>query len=508
MPCASPRTNPGGIMIMNQFTSFRIRPAPGMLPGRTSKSVLRAGVVIAIVLMIGPSLASGAEDAPPVSVAITHVTVIDGAGIDTKEAAARTDRTVLIRGDRIVSVVPAGEAVIPAGAVVVDGRGKFLIPGLWDMHVHLAKAGANTLPLFVANGVTSVRDMGGDFAEVLKWRTEIAAGQKLGPRIKTAGPILESARHVEGMLKDRTIEPVERTRIGVANAEAAGPAVDFVAGLGADFVKIRTVQSLESYRAIAAAAKRAGLPLVGHAVASPEEMLHAGQRSIEHILLPPLDKMTEPQRSELFKRFVESGMAVVPTLVNGEKSLFVPYADAAAVVDDSDGKIDPRRKYLSGYLIEDWREQLAERKSSPPIDWAKMAPRLRRDLKEMHRAGVRIMPGTDVAVLLIAPGFSLHDELHLLVQELGMTNGEALMSATRHPAEFFGMEDSLGTVEAGKLADLVLLDADPLKDIRNTQRISGVVLNGKYLDRATLDAALVEVEAAARKERGDDAGEQ
>jgi len=236
-------------------------------------------------------------------------------------------------------------------------------------------------------------------------------------------------------------------------------------------------------------------------VASPEQMLQAGQSSIEHILLPPLDKLTEQQRSELFKRFVESGMAAVPTLVNGEKSLFVPYAAAAAVVEDSDGKIDPRRKYLSGYLIEDWREQLAERKSSPPIDWAKMAPRLRRDLKEMHRAGVRIMPGTDVAVLLIVPGFSLHDELQLLVQELGMTSAEALASATLRPAEFFGMQDSLGTVEAGKLADLVLLDADPLEDIRNTQRISGVVLNGRYLDRAALDEMLAEVEANARQER-------
>ncbi len=487
---------------MTQSTPFRIRPAPGLLPGRMLKSVSRAGLVVAVVLIVGGAWALGADGDPPVaSVAITHVTVIDGAGIDTKEAAARPDRTVLIRGDRIVAVLPAGEAVIPAGAVVVDGRGKFLIPGLWDMHVHLAKAGANTLPLFVANGVTSVRDMGGDFAEVLKWRTEIAAGQKLGPRIKTPGPILESPRHVEGMLKDRTIEPVERTRIGVANAEAAGPTVDFVARLGADFVKIRTVQSLESYRAIAAAAKRAGLPLVGHAVASPEQMLQAGQSSIEHILLPPLDKLTEQQRSELFKRFVESGMAAVPTLVNGEKSLFVPYAAAAAVVEDSDGKIDPRRKYLSGYLIEDWREQLAERKSSPPIDWAKMAPRLRRDLKEMHRAGVRIMPGTDVAVLLIVPGFSLHDELQLLVQELGMTSAEALASATLRPAEFFGMQDSLGTVEAGKLADLVLLDADPLEDIRNTQRISGVVLNGRYLDRAALDEMLAEVEANARQER-------
>ena len=181
---------------------------------------------------------------------------------------------------------------------------------------------------------------------------------------------------------------------------------------------------------------------------------------------------------------------MVPTLVVGEKSLFVPDSIAAALVSDSAARLDPRWRYVSGYLVADWREQIAERKQGPPVPWTKIVPGLLALQREIHDAGVRMLPGTDVAVALLYPGFSLHEELEQMVRHLGMTPAEVIVSATRYPAEFFGMQDSLGTIAVGKLADLVLLDADPLVDIRNTTRIRGVFTGGRYLDRTALDALL------------------
>lgn len=450
---------------------------------------MRATLALLLSILL-PASPAAAQTKP---LAFTHATVIDMTG-----APPEPDVTVIVVGNRIAAVGKSGKVRVPAGAQVVNAKGKFLIPGMWDMHVHLAKAGGNTLPLFVANGVTSVRDMGGDYEAVLAWRREILSGARLGPRIKTAGPLLESTKNVERMKREGTVEPVERTRIGVPNPEAAAAIVESVAKLGVDFLKLRTVASPETYRAIAVAARKANLPLTGHAVVPPEEIVQAGQRSIEHSLFPPLDKLTEAQRKELFRKLAAGGVHVVPTLINGEGSLLVANETAAAIVEDSRGLVDSRRKYLSGYLIEDWREQVAERKQYP-FDLQQFMPGMLRDLREMRQAGVRLMPGTDVAVVLIYPGFSLHDELRLLVTAAGMTPMEALVSATRHPAEWFGMQESLGTVEAGKIADLVLLEANPLEDINNTKRINAVVMNGRYFSKGSLGKMLTDVEAAASK---------
>jgi imidazolonepropionase-like amidohydrolase len=445
-------------------------------------------IFLSAMLSVGVRVAALAQGAP---LAITDVTVVDGT-----RNSGRPHMTVVISGGRIVAVDPVARAVIPSHATIIHGGGKFLIPGLWDMHVHLAKAGASSPGLFVANGVTSVRDMGGDFAVVKRWRDEIAADLRVGPRIRTAGPILESAERVRRMKARGTVEPVDRFRAPVADTADARRVVDSVARLGVDFVKVRTATSPAVYAAIASSARRAGLTLAAHGDIVPlEDMLRAGQRSIEHAIFPSLQKRDSSTRASLIRGLAQARVAIVPTMVNYYQWLLVPPADARRVIEDSLGRIDARRRYVTGYLLDDWREQLAERGSLKDALIRRLyLPRVYsgvlRDLREMHRAGIRILPGTDAAVALMYPGFSLRDELGYFVDMIGMTPLEALRSATRLAAEFSGVADSLGTVEVGKVADLVLLDADPLVDIRHVGRIRAVIMGGRLFDRSRLDELL------------------
>jgi imidazolonepropionase-like amidohydrolase len=186
--------------------------------------------------------------------------------------------------------------------------------------------------------------------------------------------------------------------------------------------------------------------------------------------------------------------------VNFEGSLLIPKEKAAAMVDDFRGTFDSRRKLVSGYLLDDWKEQLAERTPEYEDQIQKALPGMVRDSKEMHQAGVRMLPGTDVGVALIYPGFSLHDELAALVKHVGLTPAEALIAATKNAASWFGMEKRVGTIQRGMTADLVVLDADPLTDIQNTKKIRAVIQAGRLYERDDLDKLLRQAESAAKAE--------
>ncbi len=448
----------------------------------------------------------------------THVTVIDAKG-----AQERSDMTVVITGDRITALGKADNTVVPEGAQVVDGRRKFLIPGLWDMHVHLVGKKEVLLPLLIANGVTGVRDMGvpmEQLAQIQQWRREIAAGTLLGPRILTPGPILTGPRPA------RTVWPGS---LAVSDAQEARDAVNRLLGSGVDFVKVHNAVPREAYFAIADECKKRGIPFAGHTpdYISAAEASDAGQRSIEHLsgilvassteepalrkelmeVMPTADLLltyrsrrhieteslatfSKNKAATLLARFVRNGTWQAPTLVNLRQNAFPDRTDPAEVTF---------AKYIPRPLRERTKEiKDAILKELNPEDFSSGKPLYQKQMELMtlmKSAGVKFLAGTDMP---LSPGFTLHEELSLLVQA-GLTPMEALQSATRNPAEYFGMLDSVGTIEKGKIADLVLLQANPLQDISNTRNIDAIVVGGRLVPKSFVQDMLAKVEAVANE---------
>jgi imidazolonepropionase-like amidohydrolase len=467
----------------------------------------RVSLTLLMVIVGGIAIAPHAV-AGDLTLVFTHVNVIDVTG-----TLVQPDMTVIVHGQRIAAVAKSGQAQIPEGAQMVDARGKYLIPGLWDMHVHtvfgdwLPGNEKVTLPLFVANGITGVRDMGGDLDSLKVWRSEIAAGTLLGPRMVIAGPMLDG--------------PVPRfpSSASVANPDDGRKVVDDLKSQGVDFIKIQSLIPREGYFAAAGEAKKLGIPFVGHVpdAVRASEASDAGQKSIEHftgifegcstiedqLLKGPKTlgrnvATYDPARAKtLIALMAKNQTWQVPTLV---------WERGQWLLDDIDLSHDPLAKYAPAvWKDRTWpgftRDILKDMDTDPlPVRQRFVQMELEMTLA-MHRAGVPFLAGTDTAAgVHIFPGFSLHDELALFVQA-GLTPVEALQTATRNPAQFLGRLSDLGTVQAGKIADLVLLDANPLDDIHNTRKIRAVVLAGRYLSRSDLDEMLhrVEIAAAASK---------
>ena len=421
------------------------------------------------------------------AVASSDVTIWNVTVVDPAEGRHRPGMVVETSGDRIKAVRPALGEPPSTDRQLVDGTGKYLVPGLWDSHVHLTKLGPSALALFVAHGVTSVRDMGSDLAEVLEWRSEIEQGVRVGPRIKTSGQILEAEANISRMLREGTVEPVVRIRKPVAGPADARRSVEELVDAGADFIKVRTVPDHDTFLALARACRDQGVQLVGHPVAEPEVLAKAGMASVEHALsLAPSPSQSD--RNRIHGVIKQAGVYVGTTVSNFERSL-VPYEEGMALL-----QTDPRIKFVESYLRRDWQEQLQERSSPEALEMMaalrRLVPRLNNELSELHEIGVPLLPGSDAAVFLTYPGWGLHDELASLVNEVGLTPAAALRSATTVPAVFFGLEDELGAIQPDRLADFVLLAADPLESVENTGRIVGVAAHGRWFDRAALDELL------------------
>lgn len=384
-------------------------------------------------------------------IAITHVTVID-----VKTGTIEPNMTVLIHGDRITVVRPSkNKESLPLKEIqVIDGRGKFLLPGFWDMHVH-TDGDDHVLHLLLANGITGVRDMAGDVAKLADARRRIASGELMAPHLIFAGPMLEGPPS----------QADEETWI-IHSPDEARHAVDRLVELRVDFIKVHDGLSRESYLAIAAASKEKGISFVGHVPASmtPADASDLGQKSIEHFEFIP----------KACKVLFEPPAATTPR--RAPSGCDPPSLDSLLHRFASNGTwLDPTVQSFRYFAPKQWSAIFSE--------FRELVPRIRQN-------NVLILAGTDSSTFLEekgdVPGICLHDELGLLV-DAGFTKEETLRAATLNPALFLGLSNSLGSIDVGKTANLVILEANPLQDISNTKRIAGVICEGRYLDRQMLD---------------------
>jgi Amidohydrolase family len=461
------------------------------------------------------------------TVAIRGVTIVD-----VRDGSLHPEHTVLVAGDRIAAVGLATEVTVPDGAETLEAAGRYLIPGLWDMHVHsvanvavdqsdeMIAAQEWHFPLFLAHGVTGVRNMNDGTADVTlelskSVRRRLAEGDLRGPpRFLSAGPSLDGD------------PPLGSNPVLVRTAVEARAVVDQLASNGADLVKVYENLSREAYFAIVNEARRRRIPVDGHVPfrVTPEEVAEAGQRTAEHPealaagcstiaaaertrfakVLADYDSLPESEKflamfrhtralydsrdpagcASAIEAYRRHGVAVTADLVVYHHVVNVEQV----IADTSRMRLVPeqiRRNWEKWLDSDEAREFQSILRPIIPLELENV-----RLLKE---GGVVLLAATDVGVPLQVPGISLHVELGRLI-EAGLTPLEALQSATLNPARVLEMADSLGTVEAGKLADLVLLDANPLEDIRNTQKILAVVADGRLLRRTDLDQLLAGVE--------------
>ncbi|WP_327007463.1 amidohydrolase family protein [Dactylosporangium sp. NBC_01737] len=476
------------------------------------RALLGTGVGIGAGLVVGTP-AAAATTRP--AVAVVGCTVIDATG-----APPRHDMTVVARGDRITDLGPARTVRVPGDAAVVDGRRRFVIPGLTDMHVH--SSGIDTIdpPLFIANGVTTVREMSG-YPTLHEWRQRVADGTLLGPRSVIASPLIDGSPSLWTGLGAPYVE--------VADAEQARAAVRQVAADGADFVKVYSRLSRESFTAIAQESHRLGLQFAGHC---PDDVpvtaaADLGQRSFEHVFtswyatsrhedeirralseltveagdyngwlhrVHPLELAAargyDPRRAaRVFARLRARDAHQTPTLVMHR------VLDLPGTVDQD----DPRLRYIPAEVRAAWDFAMQEiyldgRTPQEAAGHQELFGHRGRFVGALHRAGVPLLAGTDTGTSYVYPGFSLHDELELLVRA-GVPAMRALQAATRDAARFLGLGS--GTVRREAPADLVVLDADPLADIRNTRHIHAVVVRGELITAERRDTMLEAVAAAA-----------
>jgi len=471
----------------------------------TCKLWQTAAIVVALL-----TTACQSDLSPQVTVtAITNVTVIDAVN------GVRENQTVIFDRDEILAVQPT-EAAIDV-AETIDGTGKFLIPGLWDFHVHLSYEdtfGDSMPALFLSYGVTSVRDTGGLLRKVLPIVEKMRAESAIAPRVYYAGPLMDGNFVV--------YDGISRPEIGTQNAtpEQARAKVAELKENGVSFIKLYEMISPEVFDALVDAANEHDLPMDSHVPLSLRASIAAPNvDSMEHLRNIELDCATNaPELHETRLALLRnpeglSGADLRSSLHNLQRDVAIANYDEARcdqTIAALTGTIQVPTLQLSAsgvlppYERDGWETAFARLPAAVREDWQKSVDRRMGSdepvnrtffdwslflIDRMNSRGVPIAAGTDAPLVLSVPGFSLHTELELLVRA-GLTPIEALYSATVRPAEFFSLQNEMGTIDAGKKADMVLLDANPLDDITNTRKIAAVVTQGRYLNNSDLQALI------------------
>ena len=436
--------------------------------------------VLAAALLLATSPA-GRLVAQGTSTAFVGVNVLP---MDTESVL--TDRTVVIEGGRIASIAPSARAQVPAGAVKVDARGKFLMPGLGELHAHIPGGTApdadveRTLFLYVASGVTTIRGMLGD-PRHLVYRERVAKGEVLGPRIYTSGPSFNGN--------------------SVKSPEAAVAMVVEQQKAGYDLLKIHPGVPRDAFDAMAARAHELKIPFAGHV---PEAVgltraLEAKYRSIDHLDGYVEALVPNASGSQIFgvNLAAQADVSRLPALVKATREAGTWQVPTEILLvnwlDDEDPQAmakRPEMKYVPADVLPKWIAQKQGIVAKfPAADRQKLLALRRTIIKALHEGGVQFALGSDAPQTWNVPGFSVHRELAALVAA-GLTPFQALKTGTANVGVYFGTAATTGTVAAGKRADLILLDANPLADIANSSKIAGVVVNGRWLPKADIDARL------------------
>ena len=483
------------------------------MPGTCfARHSLRGLVVTAIAL-----LGLGGNPTQASELMIQNVTIIDPI------SGATPHQDILIGNGMIGAIGDTGSIATFAPVDTLDGTGKFLIPALWDAHVHLTfdpEIGNRALALFVANGITRVRDTGGLLANMIAVRTFAQAQGSAAPDIYFAGPLIDGVPRVY----DGTPTRFPEISIGAATPAEAEAHVDQLAEAGASLIKAYEMLRPDTFEALVARATTHGLPVTAHIPLgmSLEAVAATGIRGMEHLRNIGLacsseaDRLLEERKAMLLRGASEEGSALRSHIHGAQRPVAFTTQDAeqcaAVIATLADAQIFQTptlalntRGAFRQFLQPEWREPfkylpatvtarwnaVADKAKDTPINpaYAGFADWSLNLVAQLHEADVPIMAGTDTPIGLLTPGFSLHLEMEMLVRA-GLTPQEALASATLRPAQFFGLEEEMGSIQVGKSSDLVLLNANPLENIENTRTIESVIIRGELLTRAHLDQLL------------------